>query len=64
MFFSILSIIGVFSMPLWGIIFCLNLISIIENMRYDKLYMKNVFWFIFSFVLILIIFTILIFSKN
>lgn len=63
MFFSILSLIGVFSMPLWGIVFCLNFISIIENIRYDKLYTKNIFWFTFSFVLILMIFILLILSK-
>lgn len=63
MFFSILSLIGIFSMPLWGIVFCLNFISIIENIRYDKLYTKNVFWFTFSFVLILMIFILLILSK-
>lgn len=63
MFFSILSLIGVFSMPLWGIVFCLNFISIIENIHYDKLYTKNIFWFTFSFVLILIIFILLILSK-
>lgn len=63
MFFSILSLIGVFSMPLWGIVFCLNFISIIENIRYDKLYTKNIFWFTFSFILILMIFILLILSK-
>lgn len=50
MFFSILSLIGVFSMPLWGIVFCLNFISIIENIRYDKLYTKNIFCFIIKYL--------------
>lgn len=59
MFFSILVFIGIITIPIWGIVLCINLAMIIEKIMYKKVYTKNLFWFTFSVVFILIIFTII-----
>ena len=37
MFFELLMVAGVLTIPIWGVVFCLNLISIIENIQYKKI---------------------------
>lgn len=51
MFFELLMVAGVLTIPIWGVVFCLNLISIIENIQYKKDFTKNKVWFTVSFVI-------------
>lgn len=51
MFFELLMVAGVLTIPIWGVVFCLNLISIIENIQYKKDFSKNKGWFTVSFVI-------------
>ncbi|SFQ20634.1 hypothetical protein SAMN04488506_0957 [Desemzia incerta] len=51
MFFELLLIVGVLTIPIWGVVFCLNLISIIEKIQYKKDFTKNKVWFTISFVI-------------
>lgn len=57
MFVSYLVLIGVLSVPMWSVVFCLNLISIIEKIKYKKDHTKNSFWFTVSFVIIITVIT-------
>lgn len=59
MFFSYLVFIGFLSLPVWGIIFCLSLVSIIEKIKYEKEHKFNTFWFTLSFVIIITILAII-----
>ncbi len=56
MFFSFFVSIGILTIPIWGIVFCLNLIAIIEKIKYERAYTKNTFWFTLSFVFIVTMF--------
>lgn len=60
MFFSFLVFIGALTIPIWGIVFCLNLIAIIEKIKYERIYTKNVFWFTLSFVVIITVLTFIV----
>lgn len=40
-------------MPILGIIFCLNLVSILTKIKKDENTTKNTFWLTLSFVLII-----------
>ncbi|MER2293862.1 MAG: hypothetical protein ABS913_00925 [Desemzia incerta] len=51
MFFELLMVAGVLTIPIWGVVFCLNLISIIENIQYKKDFTKNKVWFTVLFVI-------------
>ena len=44
--------IGFYLMPLLAIIFCLNLVAIIKNVKNDQTTAPNTFWMTTSFVLI------------
>ena len=55
-FFSFFVSIGILTIPIWGIVFCLNLIAIIEKIKYERAYIKNTFWFTLSFVFIITMF--------
>lgn len=57
MFFELLMVAGVLTIPIWGVVFCLNLISIIENIQYKKNFTKNKVWFTISFVIIVSVIT-------
>lgn len=57
MFFELLMVAGVLTIPIWGIVFCLNLISIIEKIQYKKDFTKNKVWFTISFVIIVLTIT-------
>ncbi|WP_188204631.1 hypothetical protein [Desemzia incerta] len=57
MFFELLMVAGVLTIPIWGVVFCLNLISIIENIQYKKDFTKNKVWFTISFVIIVSVIT-------
>ena len=57
MFFSFLLVAGAVTIPIWGIVFCLNLISIIEKIRYKRDCTKNKVWFTVSFVIIITVIT-------
>lgn len=50
--------VGILTIPIWGIVFCRNLITIIEKINAKRDYRKNTFWFTFSFVVII---TVLVF---
>lgn len=58
--FSFLVFIGILTIPIWGIVFCLNLITIIEKINMGSNYSKNTFWFTISFVVIITVLTIII----
>jgi len=49
----IFSFIIVYFMPILGIIFCLNLVSILTKIKKDEKTAKNTFWLTLSFVLII-----------
>lgn len=51
MFFELLMVAGVLTIPIWGVVLCLNLISIIEKIQYKKDFTKNKVWFTVSFVI-------------
>jgi hypothetical protein len=53
MIFQIIALLGFITMPIWGIVFCLNLVSIIENIKYEEAYQKNTIWLTISFVIII-----------
>lgn len=57
MFFELLMVAGVLTIPIWGVVFCLNLISIIENIQYKKDFTKNKVWFTISSVIIVSVIT-------
>lgn len=40
MFFELLMVAGVLTIPIWGVVFCLNLISIIEKFSIKKILQK------------------------
>lgn len=42
-----------FAMPILGIVFCLNLVTILRKIKEEKPTRKNTFWLTFSFVLII-----------
>ncbi len=50
--------VGIITIPIWGVLFCLNLISIIEKIKYEESYGKNKFWLTLSFVIIISILAI------
>ncbi len=52
---------GFYFMPILGIIFCLNLVSIIKKIKQDEKTAKNTFWLTISFIWI--IWTIMIFPS-
>jgi len=45
--------INFYLMPILGIIFCLNLVSILTKIKKDENTTKNTFWLTLSFVLII-----------
>ncbi|MEY9971728.1 hypothetical protein ABH966_002101 [Lysinibacillus sp. RC46] len=49
----IFAFIIVYFMPILGIIFCLNLVSILTKIEKDEKTTKNTFWLTLSFVLII-----------
>lgn len=57
MFFELLMVAGVLTIPIWGVVFCLNLISIMEKIQYKKDFTKNKVWFTISFVIIVSVIT-------
>ena len=57
MFFNFLIVVGAVTIPIWGIVFCLNLISIMEKIKYKQDYTKNKVWFTVSFVIMIIVIT-------
>lgn len=57
MFFELLMVAGVLTIPIWGVVFCLNLISTIENIQYKRDFTKNKVWFTVSFVIIVSVIT-------
>lgn len=42
-----------FAMPVLGIVFCLNLVTILRKIKEEQPTAKNTFWFTLSFVLII-----------
>lgn len=59
MILKLFALIGFYTLPIWGIIFCLNLISIIEKIKYEKEHKKSTFWFTLSFVIIITVLSLL-----
>lgn len=60
MLLEIYALLGFFTLPIWGIVFCLNLISIIEKINYeDEVYTKNTVWFTISFVIIITVIAVI-----
>lgn len=57
MFFNFLIVVGAVTIPIWGIVFCLNLISIMEKIKYKQDYTKNKVWFTVSFVIMITVIT-------
>lgn len=57
MFLTFIVNVGILTIPIWGIVFCINLISIIEKIKKQDNYNKNAFWFTFSFVVIITVLT-------
>ena len=50
---QIFAIIGFYLLPLYSIVFCLNLISIIKKVKYEENTSKNTIWLVVSFTLII-----------
>lgn len=63
MFVSLLLTAGVLSIPIWGIVFCLNFIALIEKIKDEEYYTKNAFWFTCSFVIIVTVLTFAVVSS-
>ena len=45
--------IGWFLMPIWCIIFCLNLVSILKKVKHEEKTTANTVWLIISFTIIM-----------
>ena len=44
--------IGIYFMPILGVVFCLNLVEILKKIKKDEPTAKNTFWLTVSFILI------------
>ncbi|MCG7335136.1 hypothetical protein MHZ95_07580 [Sporosarcina sp. ACRSM] len=51
-FLFMLAYIGIFGMPILGIIFCLNLVEVIKKIKNEQPTATNTFWLTTSFILI------------
>lgn len=45
--------IGWFLMPIWCIVFCLNLVSILKKVKHEEKTTSNTVWLIISFTMIM-----------
>lgn len=50
---QIFALIGFYLLPLYGIVFCLNLVSILKKIKYEENTSKNTIWIVVSFTLII-----------
>ena len=50
---QIFAIIGFYLLPLYSIVFCLNLVSILKKIKYEENTNKNTLWLVVSFTLII-----------
>ena len=50
---QIFAIIGFYLLPLYSIVFCLNLVSILKKVKYEENTSKNTIWIAVSFTLII-----------
>jgi hypothetical protein len=50
---QIFAIIGFYLLPLYSIVFCLNLVSIFKKVKYEENTSKNTIWIAVSFTLII-----------
>ena len=53
---KIFAIIGFYLLPIYSIVFCLNLVSILKKVKYEESTNKNTFWLVVSFTLIIVTF--------
>jgi hypothetical protein len=51
---KIFAIIGFYLLPLYSVTFCLNLVSIVEKIKYEENTSKNTLWLVVSFTLIIV----------
>lgn len=59
MFLEIFALFGFYTLPVWGIVFCLNLIAIIEKIKAEEAHQKNTVWFTVSFVFIIMVIAVI-----
>ncbi len=50
---QIFAIFGFYLLPIYCIVFCLNLVSIIKKIKYEEDTNKNTLWVTISFILII-----------
>lgn len=55
MYLEVLAIIGYFTLPIWGIIFCLSLFSFVEKLVKKQMKAKNNLWLTLSLNAIIIV---------
>lgn len=51
---QVLGVIGFYLLPLYSMVFCLNLVSILKKVKYEEKTSINTFWLVVSFTMMIV----------